>query len=156
MLRRPPRSTLTVTPFPYTTSFRSMAMALASGNAATTAAITTIAEAGDNIVSSTDLYGGTWNLFAHTLKAMGIEAWFVDPADPDAFRRAADGRTRAFFRETLPNPNVVPFPTWAGARIGEKLGIPLIVDKTAAPQIRRPFAQGHQAVDKSEKQPCEP
>src|SRR3546814_6131572 len=100
-----------------------MALALASGQAATTAAITTIAEAGDNIVSSTDLYGGTWNLFAHTLKAMGIEARFVDPADPDAFRRAADGRTRAFFGETLPNPKLVPFPIREVARIGEELEI---------------------------------
>ncbi|HEY9567196.1 MAG TPA: PLP-dependent transferase [Thalassobaculum sp.] len=123
-----------------------MAMALASGQAATTAAITTIAEAGDNIVSSTDLYGGTWNLFAHTLKAMGIEARFVDPADPDAFRRAADGRTRAFFGETLPNPKLVPFPIREVARIGEELGIPLIVDNTAAPLICRPFDHGAHVV----------
>src|SRR3546814_8895069 len=102
-----------------------MAMALASGQAATTAAITTIAEAGDKIVSSTDLYGGTWNLFAHTLKAMGIEARFVDTAHTDAFRRHADGRTRAFFGVPPPNPNLDSFPIREVARNDEGRGIPL-------------------------------
>jgi len=123
-----------------------MALATASGQAAITAAITTIAQAGDNIVSGTDLYGGTWNLFAHTLKSMGIEVRFVDPADPDAFRRAADARTRAFFGETLPNPKLVPFPIQEVALIGEELGIPLIVDNTAAPLICRPFDHGAHVV----------
>ena len=123
-----------------------MAMALASGQAAITASITTIAQAGDNIVSGTDLYGGTWNLFAHTLKAMGIEVRFVDPEDPDAFRRAADAKTRAFFGETLPNPKLVPFPIQEVALIGEELGIPLIVDNTAAPLICRPFDHGAHVV----------
>src|SRR3546814_17293780 len=77
---------------------------------------------------------------------MGIEARFVDPADPDAFRRAADGRTRAFFGETLPNPKLVPFPIREVARIGEELGIPLIVDNTAAPLICRPFDHGAHVV----------
>src|SRR3546814_18327053 len=77
---------------------------------------------------------------------MGIEARFVDPADPDAFRRAADGRTRAFFGETLPNPKLVPFPIRGVARIGEELGIPLIVDNTAAPLICRPFDHGAHVV----------
>lgn len=123
-----------------------MALATASGQAAITAAITTIAQAGDNIVSGTDLYGGTWNLFAHTLKSMGIEVRFVDPAEPDAFRRAADARTRAFFGETLPNPKLVPFPIQEVALIGEELGIPLIVDNTAAPLICRPFDHGAHVV----------
>lgn len=123
-----------------------MALAFASGQAAITASITTIAEAGDNIVSGTDLYGGTWNLFAHTFKAMGIEVRFVDPNDPDAFRRAADARTRAFFGETLPNPKLVPFPIREVALIGEELGIPLIVDNTAAPIICRPFDHGAHVV----------
>lgn len=123
-----------------------MALALASGQAAITAAITTIAQAGDNIVSGTDLYGGTWNLFAHTLKAMGIDVRFVDPTDPDAFRRAADARTRAFFGETLPNPKLIPFPIQEVALIGEELGIPLIVDNTAAPLICRPFDHGAHVV----------
>ncbi|GHD45677.1 O-acetylhomoserine aminocarboxypropyltransferase [Thalassobaculum fulvum] len=122
------------------------ALALASGQAAITAAITTIAQAGDNIVSGTDLYGGTWNLFAHTFKQMGIEVRFVDPSDPDAFRRAADDRTRAFFGETLPNPKLVPFPIEEVALIGEALGIPLIVDNTAAPLICRPIEHGAHVV----------
>lgn len=122
------------------------ALALASGQAAITASITTIAQAGDNIVSGTDLYGGTWNLFAHTLKQMGIEVRFVDPSDPDAFRRAADARTRAFFGETLPNPKLVPFPIEEVALIGEALGIPLIVDNTAAPLICRPIEHGAHVV----------
>lgn len=122
------------------------ALALASGQAAITASVTTIAQAGDNIVSGTDLYGGTWNLFAHTLKQMGIEVRFVDPSDPDAFRRAADARTRAFFGETLPNPKLVPFPIEEVALIGEALGIPLIVDNTAAPLICRPIEHGAHVV----------
>ena len=122
------------------------ALALASGQAAITTAIPTVAQAGDNIVSGTELYGGTWNLFAHTFKQMGIEVRFVDPSDPDAFRRAADGRTRAFFGETLPNPKLVPFPIEEVALIGEALGIPLIVDNTAAPLICRPFDHGAHVV----------
>jgi len=122
------------------------ALAMASGQAAITAAITTIAQAGDNIVAGTDLYGGTWNLFAHTFKQMGIEVRFVDPSDPDAFRRAADDKTRAFFGETLPNPKLVPFPIEEVALIGEALGIPLIVDNTAAPLICRPIEHGAHVV----------
>ncbi|MEQ8397368.1 PLP-dependent transferase [Thalassobaculum sp.] len=122
------------------------ALAVASGQAAITTSITTIAQSGDNIVSGTDLYGGTWNLFAHTLKAMGIDVRFVDPSDPEAFRRAADSRTRAFFGETLPNPKLIPFPIQEVALIGEELGIPLIVDNTAAPLICRPFDHGAHVV----------
>src|ERR1044072_9840683 len=72
------------------------ALALASGQAASALAIQNLARAGDNVVSSTDLYGGTWNLFAHTLKDQGIEVRFVDPADPQAFVLAADHRTRVY------------------------------------------------------------
>ena len=78
------------------------ALAVGSGQAATAMAVQNLCRPGDNIVSSTDLYGGTWNLFAHTLQTMGIEVRFVDPADPDGFRRATDGRTRAYYAETLP------------------------------------------------------
>ncbi len=60
-------------------------------------------------MSSTDLYGGTWNLFAHTLKDQGIDVRFVDPADPESFRRATDDRTRAYYAETLPNPKLTVF-----------------------------------------------
>ncbi|MBY0430436.1 MAG: PLP-dependent transferase, partial [Rhodospirillales bacterium] len=99
-------------------------------------------QAGDNFVTSTDLYGGTWNLFANTLKQMGIEARFADPADPESFRRAVDERTRCFYAETLPNPKLHVFPIKEVAAIGEALGIPLIIDNTASPVICRPFEHG--------------
>ena len=97
--------------------------------------IQNIARVGDNIVSSTDLYGGTWNLFANTLKDQGIEVRFVDPADPENFRRATDARTRAYYAETLPNPKLAVFPIAEVAAIGRELGIPLIIDNTAAPVL---------------------
>lgn len=118
------------------------ALAVASGQAASALAIQNIAEAGDNIVSSTDLYGGTWNLFANTLKQQGLEVRFVDPADPGNFRRATDARTRAYYAETLPNPKLSVFPIAEVAAIGRPLGIPLIVDNTAAPVLARPFDHG--------------
>ncbi len=118
------------------------ALAVSSGQAATAIAIQNIAQAGDNIVSSTDLYGGTWNLFAHTMRTMGIEVRFVDPANPDAFRRASDDKTRAYFAETLPNPKLTVFPIAEVAAIGRKLGIPLIMDNTAAPVLCQPFRHG--------------
>jgi O-acetylhomoserine (thiol)-lyase len=117
-------------------------LALASGQAAEFIAIQNIAHQGDNIVSSTDLYGGTWNLFANTLSTMGIETRFVDPADPEAFGRATDARTRAYFAETLPNPKLEVFPIGEVAAIGRKLGVPLIVDNTAAPVLCRPLEHG--------------
>ena len=119
---------------------------VSSGQAATAVAIQNIAQAGDNIVSSTDLYGGTWNLFANTFKTMGIEVRFVDPADPEAFRRATDDKTRAYYAETLPNPKLHVFPIGEVAAIGEELGVPLIMDNTAAPIICRPFDHGAHVV----------
>jgi O-acetylhomoserine (thiol)-lyase len=118
------------------------ALAVASGQAASTYAVLNLARAGDNIVSSTDLYGGTWNLFANTLKDLGIAVRFVDPADPEAFRRATDDRTRAYYAEALPNPKLIPFPIAPVAAIGREFGIPLIVDNTAAPTLIRPFDHG--------------
>jgi O-acetylhomoserine (thiol)-lyase len=118
------------------------ALAVASGQAAITTAILNITVAGDNIISSTDLYGGTWQLFRTTLGRLGIEARFVDPADPDNFRRAADGRTRCFFGEMLPNPKLVPFPVEEVAQIGAELGIPLIVDNTLGPSLCKPGRYG--------------
>ena len=118
------------------------ALALGSGQAASAFAVQNCASAGDNIVSSTDLYGGTWNLFANTLKQQGIETRFVDPADPDAFARATDDRTRAYYAETLPNPKLIAFPIAEVAAIGRKFGIPLIMDNTAAPLLVRPFEHG--------------
>src|ERR1039458_3542860 len=118
------------------------ALALASGQAASAYAVQNIAHAGDNIVSSTDLYGGTWNQFANTLKDQGLEVRFVDPVDPENFRRATDDRTRAYYAETLPNPKLIVFPIAEVAAIGREYGIPLIVDNTAAPLLARPFDHG--------------
>ena len=122
------------------------ALAVSSGQAATAMAIQNIAQAGDNIVSSTDIYGGTWNLFANTLRTCGIEVRFADPADPDSFRRLTDERTRAYFAETLPNPKLHVFPIAEVAAICEEIGIPLIVDNTAAPLICRPLDHGAHIV----------
>ncbi|MFL5280293.1 MAG: O-acetylhomoserine aminocarboxypropyltransferase/cysteine synthase family protein [Rhodopila sp.] len=122
------------------------ALALSSGQAASAFSVQNLARAGDNIVSSTDLYGGTWNLFANTLKDQGIEVRFVDPEDPEAFARATDDRTRAYYAETLPNPKLIPFPIAEVAAIGRSFGIPLIMDNTAAPLLVRPFEHGAAVV----------
>lgn len=122
------------------------ALAVSSGQAASAIAIQNIAQAGDNIVSSTDLYGGTWNLFANTFKNMGIEVRFVDPQDPDNFARATDERTRAYYAETLPNPKLTPFPIKEVGDLAQVLGIPLIVDNTAAPLICKPLDHGANIV----------
>ena len=121
-------------------------LAVASGQAASTFSILNIAQAGDNFVTSTDLYGGTWNLFANTFKQFGIEARFVDPSDPENFRRTTDEKTRAYYAETLPNPKLRVFPIAEVAKIGDQLGIPLIVDNTAAPIIARPIDHGASIV----------
>ncbi len=118
------------------------ALAVSSGQAASALAIQNLAQAGDNVVSSTDLYGGTWNLFANTLRQQGIEVRFVDPTDPENFRKATDDRTRAYYAETLPNPKLTVFPIAEVAAIGREFGIPLIVDNTAAPLLARPFDHG--------------
>ena len=118
------------------------ALAVSSGQTATAYAIQNIARAGDNIVSSTDLYGGTWNQFSNTFKDIGIEVRFVDPKDPNDFANATDDKTRAYFAETLPNPKLQVFPIKEVAAIGRKQGIPLIVDNTAAPIICRPLDHG--------------
>jgi O-acetylhomoserine (thiol)-lyase len=118
------------------------ALALSSGQAASTFSILNVAQAGDNFVTSTDLYGGTWNLFANTFKQLGIEARFVDPVDPENFRRATDAKTRAYYAETLPNPKLHVFPIAEVAKIGNDLGVPLIMDNTAAPILCKPFDLG--------------
>lgn len=117
-------------------------LAVSSGQAASAMAIQNLAWAGDNVISSTDLYGGTWNLFANTLKQQGIEVRFVDPSDPNNFQRATDERTRAYYAETLPNPKLSVFPIKEVADIGRPMGIPLIMDNTAAPIICRTFDHG--------------
>jgi O-acetylhomoserine (thiol)-lyase len=121
-------------------------LAVASGQAASTFAILNLCRAGDNVVSSTDLYGGTWNLFANTLGQMGIEVRFVDPSDPEGFRRATDANTRCYYAETLPNPKLNVFPISEVAQIGRELGVPLVMDNTAAPVICRPLDHGAAVV----------
>ncbi len=118
------------------------ALALASGQAASAFALQNIARVGDNVVSSTDLYGGTWNLFNNTLKDQGIEVRFVDPSDPENFRRATDAKTRAYYAETLPNPKLAVFPIKEVADVGRSLGVPLVMDNTAAPILCKPFDHG--------------
>ncbi|MBC7908731.1 MAG: PLP-dependent transferase [Rhodospirillaceae bacterium] len=122
------------------------ALAVSSGQAASTFAILNVASAGDNFVTSTDLYGGTWNLFANVFKQLGIEARFVDPADPEAFVRATDERTRAWYAETLPNPKLQVFPIAEVAKLADKVGVPLIIDNTAAPIIAKPLDLGAHIV----------
>jgi O-acetylhomoserine (thiol)-lyase len=118
------------------------ALAVASGQAASLFAVQNICHAGDNFVCSTDIYGGTWNLFANTLRTMGIECRFVDPADPENFRRATDAKTRCYYGETLPNPKLTVFPIAEVAKIGRDLGVPLIMDNTACPVLCRPLKHG--------------
>jgi O-acetylhomoserine (thiol)-lyase len=118
------------------------ALAVASGQSATAYSVQNLAVAGDNIVASTDLYGGTYNLFKNTFREAGIEVRFVDPADPENFRKATDDKTRAYYAETLPNPKLAVLQIAEIAAIGRTFGIPLIVDNTAAPLTARPFEHG--------------
>ncbi len=123
------------------------ALALASGQAAITYAIQTIAEAGDNIVSSSALYGGTYNLFAHTLPQFGIQARFADYNDPDAFAALIDDRTKAVFVESIGNPRGNITDIQAVARIAHAHGVPVIVDNTVAtPYLQRSFDFGADIV----------
>jgi O-acetylhomoserine (thiol)-lyase len=118
------------------------ALAVASGQAASAYAIQNIAKNGDNIVASAHLYGGTYNQFKNVFSDMGIEVRFVDPSDPQNFANATDDKTRAYYGEVLPNPSFEVFPISEVAEIGRPLGIPLIVDNTAAPVICKPFDHG--------------
>ena len=122
------------------------AVAVSSGQAASAFAIQNLCRAGDNIVSSTDLYGGTWNQFENTFKQLGIEVRFADPADPNSFAELTDDRTRGYYAETLPNPKLHVFPIAEVAEIGKKLGIPLIVDNTSAPITCKPIKHGAAVV----------
>lgn len=119
------------------------ALAVASGLAAVTYAIQTIAGAGDNIIASSTLYGGTYNLLGHTLPQYGIETRFVDYRDPDAVARLVDDNTRAVYCESIGNPlgNVVDFAAFA--KVAHEHGLPLIVDNTVpSPYLCRPFEHG--------------
>ena len=122
------------------------AMAVSSGQAASTFSIQNICHSGDNFVSSTDLYGGTWNLFNNTMKEMGIECRFVDPKKPEQFENAIDEKTRCIYGETLPNPKLQVFPIEEVGKIGKKHHVPLILDNTAAPYICKPLNYGANIV----------
>ena len=122
------------------------AVAVSSGQAASAYAIQNLCEAGDNIVSSTDLYGGTWNQFANTFKRLGIEVRFADPKNPSNFEKLTDEKTRGYYGETLPNPKLTVFPIAEVAKIGLKYGIPLIIDNTAAPLTCKPLKHGASIV----------
>lgn len=123
------------------------ALALASGQAAITYAIQTIAEAGDNIVASSALYGGTYNLFAHTLPQFGIQTRFADYRNPDAFAGLIDDRTKAVFVESIGNPRGNITDIQAVADIAHAHGVPLIVDNTVAtPYLQRSFDFGADIV----------
>jgi O-acetylhomoserine (thiol)-lyase len=123
------------------------AVATASGMAATTYAVLNVTRAGDNIVALSTLYGGTYNLFAHTLPQYGIEVRFADPDDPSALERLVDDRTRLVFAETIGNPklNVVDLRAWADAAHAH--GLPLVVDNTVpTPILTRAFDHGADVV----------
>ena len=119
------------------------ALATASGAAAVTYAVLTLAGAGDNIVASSALYGGTYALFAHTLPQFGIETRFVDPSKPEKLAQHVDERTKLVFGETLANPALSVFDIEAWAEAAHALGLPLVVDNTAAtPVLCRVFDHG--------------
>lgn len=123
------------------------ALATASGSAAITYAVQNIAKAGDHVVSSTNLYGGTYNLFANTLVEQGIRTTFVDPSDPQNFASAIQENTKLLYAETLGNPNSDVIDIRAIADIAHEHGIPLIVDSTfATPYLIRPIEYGADVV----------
>ncbi len=122
------------------------AVAVGSGQAASAFCVQNVAQSGDNIVASTDLYGGTVNLFKNTLRQQGIEVRFADPADPKNFEKLTDDKTRAYYGESLPNPYLRVFPIKEVADIGKKRGIPLIIDNTASPVICKPLNHGAAVV----------
>ncbi len=123
------------------------ALATASGSAAITYAVQNIATAGDHIVSAENLYGGTYNLFAHTLKDQGVDTTFVDQKDPENFEKAIKPNTKLIYAETLGNPNSDVLDIEAVAEIAHRHGIPLIVDNTfATPYLLRPIEHGADVV----------
>ena len=126
------------------------ALAVASGMAAITYAIQTICEAGDNFVSASTLYGGTYNLFAHTFPQYGIEVRFADYRDPEAFEKLIDSRTKAIYCESVGNPlgNITDFEKLA--EIAHKHGVPVIVDNTVpSPYLCRPFEHGADKIGRA-------
>ena len=123
------------------------ALAFASGHAAISAAIFNIAQAGDEIVSSSSLYGGTYNMFAYTLPRLGIKVNFVDARNPDNFQKAITPKTKALYAETIGNPRIDVLDIEKTAAIAHKNGIPLIIDSTfATPYLCRPIDFGADVV----------
>jgi len=123
------------------------ALATASGAAAVTYAIQNIAKAGDHIISDVNIYGGSYNLFAHTFKDFGISTTFVDGGDPENFAKAIQANTKAIFIETIGNPNATVVDIEAITKIAHDAGIPLIADNTfATPYLMRPFDYGADIV----------
>lgn len=123
------------------------ALAFASGHAAISAAIFNIAQAGDEIVSSSSLYGGTYNMFAYTLPRLGIKVHFVDSSDPENFRKAITPNTKAIYAETIGNPKIDVLDIEKVAAVAHENGIPLIIDSTfATPYLCRPIEFGADIV----------
>lgn len=123
------------------------ALAVASGMAAITLAILNVAESGDEVVSASNLYGGTYNLFAVTLPKYGINVKFVDPEDPENFRAAITDKTKAIFAETIGNPSLKVLDIEKVANIAHEAGIPLMIDNTfATPYLCRPIEFGADIV----------
>src|SRR5690606_23741157 len=108
------------------------AVATASGSAAITYAILNVAGVGDEVVAASNLYGGTYNLLANTIKKFGITVKFVDADDPENFRKAVTDKTRAFFGEIIGNPSLQVFDVEAVAKVANEVGVPLIIDNTFA------------------------
>jgi len=122
-------------------------LAMASGQAAETLALLNIARAGDEILSSASLYGGTYNLFHYTFPKLGIEVKFVDPKDPEGFRKALTKKTKAVFAESVGNPKLDTLDFAAVSKIAHDAGIPLVVDNTMpSPFLLRPFDHGADIV----------
>jgi O-acetylhomoserine (thiol)-lyase len=125
-------------------------LAAASGHAAQTMAILTLCEKGDHIVSSSRLYGGTYNQFNYTLPRMGIEVTFVDPTDPSNFEKAIRPNTKILYGETLGNPDIKIFPFAEVAAISKAYNIPIMIDNTlATPYLCRPFELGAHIITHS-------
>ncbi|HQH20533.1 MAG TPA: O-acetylhomoserine aminocarboxypropyltransferase/cysteine synthase [Thermoleophilia bacterium] len=123
------------------------ALALASGSSAVTFAILNIAGAGDHVVSANSLYGGTYNLFVHTLPRLGVEVELVDPVDPENFRRAVRPSTKLLYAETVGNPKLDTLDIRAVADVAHEAGVPLVVDNTmATPYLIRPLDHGADIV----------
>ena len=126
------------------------ALAASSGHAAQTMVVLALCGAGDHIVSASTLYGGTFNQFNYTFPRLGIDVTFVDPSDPENFRKAIRPNTKILYGETLGNPRINVFPFEAVAAIGKEYGIPLVIDSTfATPYLCRPFEWGANIITHS-------